>query len=63
MDLRRRVLVMSPRPGRIVLDQPVRISDACGRLRCGQELRQKPEFHELRDKMAAATYAHADARL
>ena len=58
-----RVLVMSPRPGRVVLDVPVRISEQYGRLLGGQELRQKPEFHELRDTIAAAIYADPDARL
>lgn len=54
---------MSPRPGRVVLDVPVRISEQYGRLLGGQELRQKPEFHELRDTIAAAIYADPDARL
>ncbi len=56
-----RVLVMSPRPGRIVLDQPVRISEQYGRLLGGQELRQTPEFHHLRDTVAAAISADDDS--
>ena len=57
-----RVLVMSPRPGRILLDQPVQISQAYGRPLGGQELRETPEFHDLRDTISATIYqAHAGA--
>ncbi len=56
-----RVLVMSPRPGRVVLDQPVRISEQHGRLLGGQELRRTPEFHELRDRISAEIYASSEA--
>lgn len=51
-----RVLVMSPRPGRILLDQPVTISQTYGRMLGGQELRTTPEFHELRDRISATIY-------
>ena len=50
-----RVLVMSARPGRVVLDLPVRL----GGERSGAELRSLPEFVRLRDRVAAAiTAAH-----
>ena len=52
-----RVLVMSPRPGRVVLDQPVDISRRYGKQLGGQELRQTPEFHQLRDRIASTIYA------
>lgn len=48
-----RVLVMSPRPGRVVLDVPVSISPLYGR-RLGDEMRSTPEFIEIRDRVAAA---------
>lgn len=48
-----RVLVMSPRPGRIVFDEPVEISAQYGRL-LNAELRSTPEFTALRDKVARA---------
>lgn len=50
-----RVLVMSARPGRIILDQPVHISDDYGQP-LGAELRATPEFLRLRDKVASAIY-------
>lgn len=49
-----RVLVMSPRPGRVVLDVPVRISAHHGRLLAGAELRTTEEFRELRERVATA---------
>lgn len=52
-----RVLVMSPRPGRVVLDVPVEISKKYGRLLPGKELRSTPEFVELRDTIADTIYA------
>lgn len=52
-----RVVVMSPRPGRIVLDEPVQISAQYGRMLAGKELRSTPEFIALRDKIADTIYA------
>lgn len=52
-----RVLVMSPRPGRVVLDEPVRISAEYGRVLPGKELRSTTEFVALRDKIADTIYA------
>ena len=50
-----RVLVMSARPGRVVLDLPVHL----GGHWAGAELRSLPEFVVLRDRVAAAiTAAH-----
>jgi len=51
-----RVLVMSARPGRVVLDEDVRISETYGRILPGKELRSTPEFVELRDKIADQIY-------
>ena len=51
-----RVLVMSPRPGRVVLDEPVRISAQYGRMLDGKELRSTPEFVALRDKISDTIY-------
>ena len=51
-----RVLVMSPRPGRVVLDETVEISSQYGRLLPGKELRSTPEFVELRDRIADTIY-------
>ena len=48
-----RVLVMSARPGRVVLDQPVTLSAQAGRM-LGEEMRRTPEFIELREKIAGA---------
>ena len=48
-----RVLVMSARPGRVVLDQPVMLSAQAGRM-LGEEMRRTPEFIELREKIAGA---------
>ena len=48
-----RVLVMSARPGRIVLDLPVRL----GGPDAGPELRSMPEFVALRDQVAASIHA------
>ncbi len=49
-----RVLVMSPRPGRVVLDLPVRISAQHDRQLAGDELRNTAEFRELREQIATA---------
>jgi len=51
-----RVLVMSPRPGRVVLDESVEISKKYGRLLPGKELRSTPEFVALRDLIADTIY-------
>jgi ABC-type nitrate/sulfonate/bicarbonate transport system ATPase subunit len=48
-----RVLVMSPRPGRIVLDEPVNLAEAYGP-EVGAEMKSTPEFIEIRDRVAAA---------
>ena len=48
-----RVLVMSARPGRVALDQPVTLSSQAGRM-LGEEMRRTPEFIELREKIAGA---------
>lgn len=49
-----RVLVMSPRPGRVVADVRVDISAAHGRLLSGAELRVTEEFGQLRDVIGSA---------
>ena len=48
-----RVLVMSARPGRVVLDQDVTLSAQAGRV-LGEEMRRLPEFIELRERIAGA---------
>jgi len=48
-----RVLVMSARPGRVVLDQEVTLSAQAGRV-LGEEMRRLPEFIELRERIAGA---------
>ena len=48
-----RVLVMSARPGRVVLDQEVTLSAQAGRV-LGEDMRRLPEFVELREKIAGA---------
>jgi len=48
-----RVLVMSARPGRIVLDQEVTLSAHAGK-QLGEEMRRMPEFIELRERIAGA---------
>ncbi|MGO1978283.1 ABC transporter ATP-binding protein [Brachybacterium tyrofermentans] len=48
-----RVLVMSARPGRVVLDQDVTLSAGAGRV-LGEEMRRMPEFIELRERIAGA---------
>ncbi|WP_193105907.1 ABC transporter ATP-binding protein [Brachybacterium sp. FME24] len=48
-----RVLVMSARPGRVVLDQDVTLSAQAGRS-LGEEMRRLPEFIELRERIAGA---------
>lgn len=48
-----RVLVMSARPGRVVLDQEVTLSAHAGRM-LGEEMRRLPEFIELRERIAGA---------
>ncbi|MFC7457728.1 ABC transporter ATP-binding protein [Brachybacterium sp. GCM10030267] len=48
-----RVLVMSARPGRVVLDQDVTLSADAGHM-LGEEMRRLPEFIELREKVAGA---------
>jgi ABC-type nitrate/sulfonate/bicarbonate transport system ATPase subunit len=49
-----RVLVMSPRPGRVVLDVPVDISGKHGRPLEAEELRASEEFRDLREQVATA---------
>ncbi|AXH97769.1 ABC transporter ATP-binding protein [Ornithinimicrobium avium] len=48
-----RVIVMSPRPGRVVMDQPVQISSHYDRLLL-DELRSVPEYTQLRDRISEA---------
>ncbi|KAA9393802.1 ABC transporter ATP-binding protein [Kocuria coralli] len=48
-----RVLVMSPRPGRIVLDEPVDLAATYGP-EVGVEMKSTPEFIEIRDRVAGA---------
>ncbi|MFI7581701.1 ABC transporter ATP-binding protein [Kocuria sp. M1N1S27] len=48
-----RVLVMSPRPGRIVLDETVDLASVYGP-DVGAEMKSTPEFIALRDRVAAA---------
>ncbi|MFC0675700.1 ABC transporter ATP-binding protein [Brachybacterium hainanense] len=48
-----RVLVMSSRPGRVVLDQEVTLSAQAGH-QLGEEMRRTPEFVELRETIAGA---------
>ncbi|WP_422115753.1 ABC transporter ATP-binding protein [Brachybacterium sp. UNK5269] len=48
-----RVVVMSSRPGRVVLDQDVELSAKAGRM-LGEEMRRLPDFIELRERIAAA---------
>lgn len=48
-----RVLVMSARPGRVVLDQEVNLSGGAGHM-LGEEMRRLPEFTELRERVAGA---------
>ncbi|MGQ1797458.1 ABC transporter ATP-binding protein [Kocuria oceani] len=48
-----RVLVMSPRPGRILLDERVDLASTYGP-DVGPEMKSTPEFIELRDRVAAA---------
>lgn len=67
--LAERVLVLSPRPGRVVLDQPIELghrsqpahlsepahrSERAHRSEVGEEVRSSPEFIALRDRVAAA---------
>jgi len=48
-----RVLVMSPRPGRIVLDEPVDLASTYGP-EVGPEMKSTPEFIAIRDRVSAA---------
>lgn len=48
-----RVLVMSARPGRVVLDEEVTLSGQAGRM-LGEEMRKLTEFIELRERIAGA---------
>jgi len=50
-----RVIVMSPRPGRIVFDEKVDFSREVGR-KLGAELRTLPEFIALRDRVSQKIY-------
>lgn len=50
-----RVLVMSARPGRVILDRRIEISAHAGRP-LGAEMRSMPEFVRLRDEVSAAIY-------
>lgn len=49
-----RVLVMSSRPGQVIRDIPIEISTKYGRLLSGSELRDTPEFVELRDLISSS---------
>ncbi|MFS3129228.1 ABC transporter ATP-binding protein [Nocardioides sp. Bht2] len=49
-----RVLVMSPRPGRIVLDEPAVFGDGAGARVPVEEIRSLPAFAELVDRVRAA---------
>ena len=51
---------MSARPGRIVFDEQVNISQEVGR-RVGAELRTMPEFIALRDRVSSKIYEWADS--
>ncbi len=51
-----RVLVMSARPGRVVLDLPVSLGDD----RSGPELRSLPAFVALRDQVATSIHGASD---
>lgn len=53
-----RVIVMSPRPGRIVYDKPVNFSGSAGR-ELGSELRTLPEFVAMRDEVSQKIYESA----
>jgi ABC-type taurine transport system ATPase subunit len=55
-----RVIVMSARPGRIVFDEQVNISQEVGR-RVGAELRTLPEFTALRDRVSSKIYESASS--
>src|SRR5699024_11530546 len=55
-----RVLVLSARPGRVVLDPPVTLSALAGRM-LGEGMRRTPELIALRAKIAGAT-AHSGDR-
>jgi NitT/TauT family transport system ATP-binding protein/taurine transport system ATP-binding protein len=48
-----RVLVMSARPGRVVLDQEVTLSAQAGKV-LGEEMRRTAEFIELRERVAGS---------
>ena len=48
-----RVLVMSPRPGRVIRDIPITISQHYGRM-LGAELRDTPEFVEMRESISGS---------
>lgn len=47
-----RVIVMSPRPGRIVDDIAITISSDYGRVLGGSELRETPEFSNLKERIS-----------
>lgn len=49
-----RVLVMSPRPGRVVLDEPIDISAQHGKMLEGEELRATQEFRAYRERIGSA---------
>ncbi|WP_235019923.1 ABC transporter ATP-binding protein [Ruania rhizosphaerae] len=49
-----RVLVMSPRPGRVVLDETIDISQQHGKLLEGAELRATVEFRAYRERIGGA---------
>lgn len=53
MVLEGRVLVMSARPGRVVLDQEISLSSQTGR-QIGEEMRGLTKFIELRERIAGA---------
>lgn len=56
-----RVIVMSARPGQIIRDVSIEISETYGRPLKGAELRDTPEFDVLRDEIASSIGLAADA--
>lgn len=56
-----RVIVMSARPGQIIRDVPIKISESYGRQLRGAELRDTQEFDEIREEIASSIGLAADA--